>query len=124
MAALGDAGRLIPEVTTTQIFNWVPGFGATGTNPYENFRLLDSVVRPRMGLAVNAGLGGERATTVFSHVRGDALTVGEMEKLAREWKSIALWITERDHWEREVAGFKECLASRQAEGAGSDENGL
>jgi hypothetical protein len=110
MASLGEAGKMIPEVNTTQIFNWVPGFGTTGTNPYDNFRMVNAVVRPQVGLAVNAGLGGEKSTTIFLHLRGDALTVEELQELAKELERITVWITKLENWEREVGGFKESLA--------------
>jgi hypothetical protein len=110
MKSLGTAGKFVPEVTTTQIFNWVPGFGTTGTNPHENFRMVNMAVRPKVGLAVNAGLGGENSTTVFVHLRGDAVTIGELKELAKELEKITIWITEPGNWEGEVGGFTKSLA--------------
>lgn len=110
MTSLGDeAGKLIPRVTTTQIFNWVPGFGTTGTDPYGNFRLVNAVVRPLIGLAVNAGLGGEKSCTVFLHLRGDAMGVGELKVLAGELERVVLWSCEEANWGRKVGEFRESL---------------
>lgn len=104
-----DTGDLIPQVTTTQIFNWVPGFGTTGTDPYANFRLVNAVVRPLIGLAVNAGLGGEKGCTVFLHLRGDAMGVGELRRFAGELERIVLWVCEGANWGRKVGEFGESL---------------
>jgi hypothetical protein len=109
MAALGPAGDMIPTITQSQIFNWVPGMGTTGTNPYENFRVLNAVVRPAVGIALNAGLGGEESSTMFLHVRGDGLTMEELGVMARDLEKITCWLTEERHWDAAVGAFAECL---------------
>lgn len=110
MASLGKKdGGLIPQVTTTQIFNWVPGFGTTGTDPYSCFRVVNAVVRPLVGFGVNAGLGGEKGCTVFLHLRGDAFGALEMKTLAGELERIVLWILEEANWGRGVGAFRESL---------------
>lgn len=110
MGSLGtEAGGMIPQVTTTQIFNWVPGFGTTGTNPYENFRMVHAVVRPLIGLAVNAGLGGKEGCTVFLHLRGDSLTVSELKGLAGDLERIVLWILEEGNLGRSVEYYQESM---------------
>jgi hypothetical protein len=109
MTGLGSAGDLIPTITQSQIFNWVPGMGTTGTNPNENFKVLNAVARPAVGIAINGGLGGNESSTVFLHLRGDGLTIEEFELMARDLEKITCWMTEESHWNAPVGGFKDCF---------------
>lgn len=111
ISALGDAGHMIPDTTQTQIYNWVPGMGTTGTSPYKNFEMLSAVVRPQVGLAVNAGLGGPDGNTMFMHLRGDGLIDEEMLKMARELETVTKWMTTKDNWAAAVGGFEGVFSS-------------
>jgi hypothetical protein len=109
MSALGKSGDMIPAVTQAQIFNWVPGMGTTGTDPNSNFKIINAVVRPQVGFAVNAGLGGPEANTMFLHVRGDAFDRAGLMALATDLEKVLGWMTEEKHWNAPVSGFVECL---------------
>jgi hypothetical protein len=109
MFALGNSGPMIPTVIQSQIFNWVPGMGTTGTNPYTNMELLSAVVRPEVGLALNAGLGGKDSSTMFLHVRGDGLDMKAFQFMAYDLEKITRWILNPEHWDKSIGGFGECL---------------
>jgi hypothetical protein len=109
MSALGESGNMIPTVTQTQIFNWVPGMGTTGTDPNPNFKVLNAVVRPQVGLAFNAGLGGKDSSTVFLHVRGDGMDSIGLLNMAVDLEKIAIWMMKKSHWDTPVGKFRECL---------------
>jgi hypothetical protein len=109
ISALGDDGRMITAIIQSQIFNWVPGMGTTGTNPYTNMELLKAVVRPEVGLAVNAGLGGKESSTIFLHLRGDAADVRAFEAMALDIEKISNWMLTPANWNRHVENFGECL---------------
>lgn len=109
MSALGEDGKMIPEITQSQIYNWVPGMGATGTNPNTNFEVINAVVRPQVGLAVNAGLGGPDSSTQFMHVRGDSVSENEMLVLAKDLEAVTNWMTKKDNWNAPVGGFVQVL---------------
>jgi hypothetical protein len=109
MSTLGDAGHMLPDVTQAQVYNWVPGMGTTGTNPYNNFEMLSAVVRPQVGVAVNAGLGGPEGRTLFMHVRGDSLSDVEMLDMAKQLEAVTTWLVNRSNWEAHVSGFRAAL---------------
>jgi hypothetical protein len=109
MSALGDAGDMIPAITQAQIFNWVPGMGATGTNPHENFQVVSAVVRPAVGVTVFGGIGGTDLSTMFLHLRGDAVTKDQIEKMAKDLEKIVLWIVDESNWVKSIADFGECV---------------
>ncbi|KAF2434213.1 acetyl-CoA synthetase-like protein [Tothia fuscella] len=110
MAALGpDAGKLLSIVTQAQIFNWVPEMGTTGTNPFSHFEILKAVVRPEVGLAVNAGLGGKESGTMFLHIRGDGLDFRALQEIAYDLEKIIRWIVAPDHWNKAVDGYLQSL---------------
>lgn len=109
MSALGDAGHLLPDVTQTQVYNWVPGMGTTGTNPFKHFENIAAVVRPQVGLALNTGLGGLEGNTLFAHVRGDSLSDAEMREFAKELEAVTSWMVEKSNWNAPVGGFTKAL---------------
>lgn len=117
MSALGEDGKMIPEITQSQVYNWVPGMGTTGTNPNVNFEVVNAVVRPQVGLAVNAGLGGLDSSTQFMHIRGDSLSDDEMLVLAKDLEAVTKWMTEKENWLAPVGGFVEVLEKKGVTGA-------
>lgn len=110
ISALGDAGHMIPDVTQSQIYNWVPGMGTTGTNPFDNFEMLNAVVRPQVGLAFNCGMGGSDGDTIFLHIRGDSLSDEEMLQLAKELEAVTTWMVDKNNWDRPVGGFSSAIS--------------
>jgi hypothetical protein len=116
MSALGEAGHMLPNVTQAQVYNWVPGMGTTGTNPYNNFQMLNAVVRPQVGFAVNVGMGGPEGNTVFMHVRGDSLTETEMTEMAKDLETVTTWMVEKKNWDAPVGGFAEALKAKAVNG--------
>jgi hypothetical protein len=109
IAALGESGHLIQTITCNQIFNWVPGMGSKGTDPFLNFKLLNAVVRPQVGLAINAGLGGADSSTIFLHLRGDAMDQSEFTQMCQDLERITRWIVEKEHWDTPIGRFVECF---------------
>jgi hypothetical protein len=109
MSALGTAGSMIPEAVGHQIFNWVPGMGTTGTNPYEHYEMISAVVRPCLGFSVNAGMGGPDSRRIFMQLRGVSFDREAYKKLGLELEKITLWLTARDNWEKPVGGFVAAL---------------
>ncbi len=112
IAGLGESGHLIQTTTCNQIFNWVPGMGSTGTDPYFNFKVVNAIVRPEVGLAVNAGLGGADFSTIFLHLRGDVISKDGLLQICRDLESITRWMMEREHWDTPVGLFVECLGNK------------
>lgn len=111
MKALGPDGKTMPEITRTQVFNWVPGMGTTGTNPNQHIEMVTGAVRPDVGVAVNAGMGGPEESTVFMHLRSTFVDK-EREKtqvIAEKLGKITQWLTKKDNWDVEVGQFVECL---------------
>lgn len=112
MKALGpEDGKIMPEMVRTQVFNRVPGMGTTGTNPNQHFEMLVAAVRPAVGLAVNAGMGGPEGLTVFMHLRGTYVDEEREKTLihARKLEKTTQWIMREENWEAEVGGFAGCL---------------
>lgn len=109
MSALGTAGSMIPETVGHQLFNWVPGMGASGTNPHEHFEMLSAVVRPLLGFSINAGIGGPDSRTIFMLLRGASFDRETYKKLGMELEKITLWLTDRDNWDRPVGGVLDVL---------------
>jgi hypothetical protein len=111
MSALGDAGHFLPDVTQSQIYNWVPGMGTSGTNPYHNFEALAAVVRPQVGIAVNCGMGGSNGDTMFLHVRGDSLSDAEMLQLAKQLERVTLAMVDKSNWDRPLSHILDTFSS-------------
>jgi hypothetical protein len=109
MSALGEAGGMIPEVIQAQIFNWVPGMSASGTDPYFNFKVLNAVVRPQIGVALNAGIGGAEYDTIFMHLRGDALTTPQLKEMAVDLEKISRWLVNPANRNAAVGEFRVSL---------------
>lgn len=107
ISSLGDAGPMVLESLKAQIFNWVPGMGSTGSNPYSHFEMVGAVVRPEIRLAINAGMGGSASDTVFLHLRSGVLRTEQLPRIARDMSKITLWLTE--NLDSAVAGFRENL---------------
>lgn len=112
MATLGDkAGPMLLEVLRSRIYNWIPGMGTTGTNPFANFERLNFIVKPDIGLAYNAGLGGKSANTVFLLLTGMAFDRPELQTIAEDLAKITKWLTAKEHWNSPIGKFHECLAA-------------
>jgi hypothetical protein len=107
MSSLGEAGPMVLESLQAQIFNWVPGMGATGSNPFSNFETLGAMARPEICFPVNAGIGGQDTDTVFLHLRGRAFARDEFKRIAGDLAKITCWLTE--HLHASVGGFRDCL---------------
>ncbi|KAI1855610.1 hypothetical protein JX266_000475 [Neoarthrinium moseri] len=109
ISSLGDVGKIIPETIGHQIYNWTPGMGTTGTNPHENFTVLNSVIRNRLGLSWNAGLGGRNTDTFFTSVRGISFDREQQKTLVQDWEKITLWLLRRENWDVAVRGYDSSL---------------
>ena len=106
-----EDASIMPLISRTQIFNWVPGMGTTGTNPNQNLEMVMIAARSDIGMAVNAGIGGPEGSTVFLHFRGTFVDE-EREKtreIAHQLEKITRWITKEENWLAEVGKFVECL---------------
>ncbi|KUI64337.1 Acyl-CoA synthetase family member 2, mitochondrial [Cytospora mali] len=110
MRGLIDGEELVPEVIGAQVYNWVPGLGTTGTNPYHHHELLNAVVRPHLGLSLNCGLGGPQNQTVIIQVRGDGFDLDGLRKVGEELETITKWLVSKEQWESVVGGYKTVLA--------------
>lgn len=106
------AGALLPRLMDTQHFNWRPGLGTTGTDPYQHLRMLEMTVRPTTGLVWHAGLGGPRSQTLFMLVYSDGARVTRDDAASMGALAVAVtkWLTTRENWARPVADFKMFLS--------------
>jgi len=103
------AGPMVLDVLRAQIFNWVPGMGTTGTTPFSNFECVSVVARPDIGLAINAGMGGENGDTIFLHLRGIAFSKAELLRTARDLEKITCWMADEKHRDAPVGRYHDCL---------------
>ena len=106
-----EDASIMPQISRTQIFNWVPGMGTTGTNPNQNFEMVTMAARPEVGLVINSGVGGPEGWTVFLHMRGTFVDEhrGKTRELAHKLEKITRWITKEENWNAEVGKFVDCL---------------
>jgi hypothetical protein len=101
------AGDLLPEIFRRQSFNWAPGLGAHGSNPYENLRPVQNLPRNDMGLGIRAGMGGPEALECTILMNWDDANVSkvEAERILKGLVRILNWVTEEGGCERLLGGF-------------------
>lgn len=106
------AGELLPRLIDTQHFNWRPGLGTTGTDPYQHLKVHELTVRPTTGLVWHAGLGGPQSQTLFMLVYSDGSRVTREDAASMGDIAVAItrWLTTKKNWKRPVAEFKSSLS--------------
>lgn len=109
MSALGGDGDMIPEIIGHCSFNWVPGMGAYGTNPNQNFETISAIVRVRQGLSSNFGLGGPDGTTFFIDLRSVHFDMDGLRQVGVEIEKITQWLLSKENWSAAVGGHREAL---------------
>lgn len=104
------SGELVPQLVHTPHFNWVPGLGQAGTEPFCNVEMVNAVNRPTTGLTFHAGLGGERNQTVFINVYGAGeCDRDEAARIGQRTVAITKWLATSENWTGPVARFKDAL---------------
>lgn len=104
------AGGVLPRLVQTPHFNWPPGLGQTGTNPYPNLKMENGVNRPTTGPTYHAGLGGEKNQTLFLNVYGSGPDdEDEAALLGKKTVAIAKWLVTRQNWNVPVVEFPSSL---------------
>ena len=105
--ALGpEAADMVLDTCRRQIFNWVPGLGATDRNPFKNFELLDSRTRADVGVVFFAGTGGKDGEDFVLRVIWDDANVtrAEAETWLLEYRAVLEWVVSSGK-ERRVGEF-------------------
>lgn len=104
------AGKLVPQLNYTPHFNWVPGLGQMGTDPFANVKLVNSVLKPTTGLIIHAGLGGEKNQTIFMNVYGaGTCDKDEAARIGEKLVAITKWLGTSENWTLPVGDFKDAL---------------
>lgn len=108
------AHEILPQVAESLIFNWMPGLGSAvfGENPFRNMRVAQTHIRTKLGLLASAGAGGPDGSNIVLFLQGAIANCSSVwvEKVADEWKKIALWLAAEESWTLPVARFADCLA--------------
>ncbi|KAI9826481.1 MAG: hypothetical protein M1819_007330 [Sarea resinae] len=107
------AGDLLPQVADSLIFNWMPGLGAAagGMNPRAHMQVMQVCIRTKLGMLVNAGMGGKDGSQIVLHLQGalaNTSTEG-IQWVAEGLEKISTWLAEKDSWDQPVETFTECL---------------
>lgn len=94
------SGALLPRLIDTQHFNWRPGLGTTGTEPFQHMKVSEPAVRPTTGLVFHAGLGGKQSQTLFMVVLcdGSRVTTEEAASMGEAVVAITQWLMTKDNW--------------------------
>lgn len=106
------SGDLLPRLIDTQHFNWRPGLGTTGTDPFQHLKVRETVVRPTTGLVFHTGLGGQQSQTLFMLVYSDGsrVTRDEAAEIGEAVVAITKWLTTKDNWMLPVGQFRASLS--------------
>jgi len=111
------------DVLRSQIFNWVPGLGATLiANPYENYEILDGFIRPSIRLVINVDVGGNDDETVYAQIKSPLYDVNGLQGLAHDFEDFVLWLCDERNWEKTMGNFKTALRATPAAGEESEVN--
>lgn len=106
------SGQLVPQLANTPHFNWAPGLGQMGTDPFPNVKIVNAVNRPTTGLTFHAGLGGEKNQTVFLNVYGaGTCDGGEAARIGEKTVALTKWLATSENWNCRVAEFTDALRS-------------
>jgi hypothetical protein len=81
----------------------------TDPNTRSHQQTLNAVVRPQVGIAFSTGFGGKTSSTVFLHVRGDAMDNQGLMSMAVDLEKIVMWMIEEKNWNVPVTRFVKCL---------------
>lgn len=104
------SGELVPQLVNTPQFNWVPGLGQSGTDPFPSVKMVNAVSKPTTRLTIHAGLGGEKNQTVFVNVYGGG--TGDRDdaaQLGEKTVAITKWLATSGNWTSPVAEFTDSL---------------
>ncbi|KAG2413222.1 hypothetical protein HFD88_002411 [Aspergillus terreus] len=108
------AHEILPQVAESLIFNWMPGLGSAvfGENPFRNMKVAQTHIRTKLGLLASAGAGGPDGSNIVLFLQGAIANCSSVwvEKVAEDWKKIALWLAAEESWALPVARFADCLA--------------
>ena len=101
------------ETHRTQVLTWIPGF----LGEYEHLKVAQIAIRPALGLAIIAGLGGPTATTYMLSMRWDVANYSreKTKDFLDDLKAAVIWLTTEEKWDVPVSGFLEGLRDSQGD---------
>ncbi|KAK9413629.1 hypothetical protein SUNI508_11838 [Seiridium unicorne] len=106
---LGPAGKMLPEIFTHQILNWLPALGGMMVNPYENMEIVHLDLNPACGIGIMAGLGGPDSTTIFMQGLGQLLDLDGFKEYMTQMEKVMVWLADRNNWKSPVGKFATIL---------------
>ena len=109
-----DCLDVFPATAESLMFNWMPGLGAQvsgGQNAYSHFKLVQTFIRVRMGMLVNAGTFGPNGSDVVFLLQGALTNMSTAWSVlfAEKLKKISLWLAAPKSWSKPVGQFIECV---------------
>ncbi|KAF9890794.1 hypothetical protein FE257_005364 [Aspergillus nanangensis] len=108
------ANEVIPRVAESLIFNWMPGLGAAvaGENPFQEMTVAQTHIRTKLGMLASADSNGPDGRNIVLFLQGAVSNRSSIwvERLAYEWKRIALWLAAEDSWGIPVERFVDCFS--------------
>ncbi|KAK9773277.1 hypothetical protein SCAR479_10006 [Seiridium cardinale] len=109
MEGLGPAGKMLPEIFTHEILNWLPALGGMMVNPYENMEVVHLDLNPACGIGIMAGLGGPDSTTIFMQGLGQLLDLDGFKKYMTQMEKVMVWLADRNNWKSPAGEFATIL---------------
>ncbi|KAE8150514.1 hypothetical protein BDV25DRAFT_139749 [Aspergillus avenaceus] len=107
------AHDILPTIAESLILNWMPGLGAAvlGENPFQHMTVLQTHIRTKMGMLVNASATGPDGSHIVLLLQGALanMSTREISRVADEIKRISLWLADEETWSMRVGQFWDCL---------------